>query len=405
MVESIIDQKARIDDKLTLFIYNLLGPNLIVKEKRMVRGALAGVLALGCLTTSALAFERWTLEARGKTGYDAPKLEWVEGKTINEIKNPTIQYALPKFEGDVFWDTINAKPVVPDSIYGEFVQYGYELFVNTQAIIGPEVADPNMRYAGNNLSCNSCHLGAGTAKYAAPLVDNHANFPQYRNRENSLGTMAARVNGCMQRSMNGYPLPAEGKEMKAFLAYIHWLGQGIPVGAKIEGRSLKTVDRKMVQQNAADVKNGAEVYARDCASCHGAEGEGLRRESKDGKPAGYEFPPLWGSDDTYNTGAGMYRTLKAADFIKSTMPKGAPTLSDKDAYDVAAFINDYSHYRTVKLNRQNDFVDPKVRVPDHDQPGPYGPEGSYIFPDEGKTQMDYKVGPYKGIIKQKPAAK
>lgn len=68
----------------------------------MVRGALAGMLALSCLTTSTLAFERWTLEARGKTGYDAPKLEWVEGKTINEIKNPTIQYALPKFEGDVF---------------------------------------------------------------------------------------------------------------------------------------------------------------------------------------------------------------------------------------------------------------------------------------------------------------
>lgn len=372
----------------------------------MIRGILTGVIALGCLSTAALGFERWTLQAKSKTGYTAPKMEWLDEKTRDQIESPVIQYALPKFEGDVFWDTLNAKPVLPEkSVYAEFVRYGYDLFVNTQAIIGPEVEDPAMRYAGNNLSCNSCHLGAGTAKFAAPLVDNHANFPQYRNREDTLGTMAARVNGCMQRSMNGYPLPEESKEMKAFLAYIHWLGQGVPVGTKIPGRSLKTVDRKMVQQKAADPIKGQEVYERECAACHGMNGEGVRRPSNGKEVAGWEFPPLWGTDDTYNTGAGMYRTLKAADFIKSTMPKGAPTLSDEDAYNVAAYINKYEHYRTVKPNRQNDFVNPKVRVPDHDQLGPYGPNGTYIFPDEGKTQMDYKFGPYKGIIKQKPAAK
>lgn len=48
------------------------------------------------------------------------------------------------------------------------------------------------------------------------------------------------------------------------------------------------------------------------------------------------FPKLWGSEDTYNKGAGMYRLLKAADFIKSNMPLGAtkesPVLTDKEAY-------------------------------------------------------------------------
>ena len=33
----------------------------------------------------------------------------------------------------------------------------------------------------------------------------------------------------------------------------------------------------------------------------------------------YVNPPLWG-EDSYNKGAGMYRTLKAADFIINNMP-------------------------------------------------------------------------------------
>ncbi|MGP1579704.1 MAG: c-type cytochrome [Wolinella sp.] len=374
----------------------------------MVRGkivvqSLMGFLVISSLVSVSFAFERWTFEGRGKTGYQGEKIEWIEGD--KNPAQPLIKYTTSKFSGDPFWDTLNAKPIVPDSVYGEFVRYGYELFVDTQAIIGPEVADPKMRYLGNNLSCNSCHLGAGTTKYGAALVDVIGNFPQYRNREDTLGTLSARINGCMQRSMNGYSLPENSREMKAFLAYFHWLAQGIPVGAKIEGRGLKTVNRKMVQQNASDPINGQAVYERECASCHGKNGEGKRRASVNGRIPGYEYPPLWGSDDTYNTGAGMYRTLKAADYIKSTMPKGAPTLSDKDAYDVAGYINQYSHYRATKINRQNDFPDPKVRVPDQDQMGVYGAHGELKYPDEGKGQMDYKFGPYKGIIKQKPSTK
>ena len=32
--------------------------------------------------------------------------------------------------------------------------------------------------------------------------------------------------------MNGKPLPNSNKEMKAMEAYIYWLSQGVPVGAK-----------------------------------------------------------------------------------------------------------------------------------------------------------------------------
>lgn len=358
--------------------------------------------------THVLAFEPWTLTERGNRGYKQPAIAWLEGTTINAVENGTINYALPAFEGDPLWDPLNAKPITPDTKYGEAVQYGYQLIVATWRHIGPEVEDVNMRYAGNNNACSSCHLGAGTMQYSAPFVGIYGHFPQYRNREDVLGTLTSRINGCMERSMNGYKLPPESTEMKAMQAYMHWLSQGIPVGAsKIEGRGLKLVNRPMIRNNAADVENGAKVYATQCAVCHGEHGQGEKRVDANGKFDGYINPPLWGTDDTYNTGAGMYRTLKAADFIFSTMPKGAsghaPILTDKEAYDVAAFINQDAHYRPVKMNRNVDFADPKVRVPDQDVMGYYGKNGELMFPDEGIERMRYKVGPYKDIIKQKPA--
>jgi thiosulfate dehydrogenase len=365
------------------------------------------LLACGVLASQAFAFEPWTLAKRGDRGYKQPKIEWHDGTTINEVENDTINYALPAFEGDPLWDPLNAKPVTPDNKYGEAVQYGYQLTVATWRHIGPEVKDPAMRYAGNNNACNNCHLGAGTYKYGAPFVGTYGNFPQYRNREDVLGDLTGRINGCMERSMNGYKLPAQSKEMKAMQAYMHWLSQGIPVGAgNVPGRSLMKVNRKMVINNAADIDNGKKVYTAQCASCHGENGLGQKRLTAEGKFDGYINPPLWGTDDTYNTGAGMYRTLKAADFIRNSMPKGAsahaPLLTDKEAYDVAAYINKDGHYRPIKMNRNVDFPDKKVRVPDQDVKGYYGTPGERVYPDEGVERMRYKVGPYKGIIKPKP---
>ncbi|MCK9256850.1 MAG: c-type cytochrome [Sulfurospirillaceae bacterium] len=366
------------------------------------------VVAFSFLTTLAFAFEPWTLSERGDRGYKQPKIEWLDDVTINEVENGTINYAIPAFEGDPFWDPLNAKPIVPDTKYGEMVEYGYQLMVATWRHIGPEVEDKNMRYSGNNGACTNCHLGAGTFKYGAPFVGTFGHFPQYRNREDVLGDLTARINGCMERSMNGYKLPASSKEMMAMQTYMHWLSQGVPVGAsKIEGRRLFKVDRKMVINNRADVENGRAVYESMCATCHGENGEGEKRFDANGKMDGYITPPLWGTDDTYNTGAGMYRTLKAADFIRNSMPKGSsaqgPILSDKEAYDVAAFINMDEHYRPIKYNRNVDFPDTRVRVPDQDVMGYYGEGGELTYPDEGKDRMDYKVGPYKGIIKQKPS--
>lgn len=241
---------------------------------------------------------------------------------------------------------------LPDDHYGRLVKYGKELTDRTFAYIGPEVKDAKMRYAGNNLACASCHQAGATKKFAMPWVGAHATFPQYRAREDEVSTLEERVNGCMERSMAGKPLPTDSREMKAFLAYMHFLSKDAPTGGKVDGQGLppfKAPDRR------ADTVAGAKVYQEKCAACHGAEGAGLRA-GEPGTATGYVFPPLWGND-SFNNGAGMARLLFASAFIKTNMPQGTqhgqPQLSDDEAYDVAAYM--LSQPRPVKANTERDF--------------------------------------------------
>jgi len=188
----------------------------------------------------------------------------------------------------------------------------------------------------------------------------------------------------MERSMNGRVLPLDGLEMKAFLAYTKWLSTGIPDGAKLTGAgtiNIKEPDR------AADLGNGAKVYADTCAVCHGKDGRGQQATTG----SGYQFPPIAGPD-SYNNGAGMTRVLNAAAFVRHNMPLGttfdAPVLSDADAYDVAAYINSLD--RPAKANLEKDFPIKMQKPVD----APYGP---YVddFPAE-----QHKYGPF-GPIRAK----
>ena len=84
---------------------------------------------------------------------------------------------------------------------------------------------------------------------------------------------------------------------------------------------------------APDAMRGADVYRLHCAACHGVEGQGVKSGSS------YAFPPLWGPGG-YNAGAGMHRVPTAAAFIKANMPLGqGGTLTDQQAWDVAAYVN------------------------------------------------------------------
>lgn len=241
---------------------------------------------------------------------------------------------------------------LPDDDYGKLARYGHELSVRTYAHIGPEVKNKKMRYAGNNLACTSCHQENAAKPFAMPWVGVTATFPQYRGREDAVSTVEERVNGCMERSMNGKPLPMNSREMKAFVTYIHFLSRGIPVGAEVEGSATKITK---APNRRADLASGEAVYKVQCVSCHGENGEG-RRNGVKGDTQGYLFPPVWGAD-TFNTGAGMNRLLVVMRFSRQNMPQGAnhkaTVLSDEEAYDVAGYI--VSKPRPAKTHLEKDF--------------------------------------------------
>ena len=193
---------------------------------------------------------------------------------------------------------------VADDPFGTLVKYGHELFTDTANKIGPMVSDTARRFAGNDLACQNCHLQGGTQPYAMALIGVWGQFPRYRAREGAVDTLEDRINGCMERSLNGRALPLESREMRAFSAYMRWLSTGVPVGAKLKGAGTLRIKEPA---RAADAGRGAEVFSQICATCHGADGLGQRAQTG----AGYQFPPLWGPD-SYNNGAGMSRLLTAA---------------------------------------------------------------------------------------------
>jgi thiosulfate dehydrogenase len=270
---------------------------------------------------------------------------------------------------------------VGDDPFGQLVKYGQALISDTANQIGPNAADPAKRFSGNNLNCQSCHLDAGTRPYAMPLVGIWSQFPQYRGREGAVDTLAVRINGCMERSMNGRALPPNSREMLAMLTYMRWLSAGIPTGATLIGAGTLRIKEP---PRAADPARGAQIYADVCAACHGADGSGQRAATG----AGYQIPPLWGPD-SFNDGAGMTRVLTAAAYAKHNMPFGttfdAPVLSDEDAYDVAGYIA--SQERPQKAGLETDFP---IRL-EKPVDTPYGPYA------DGFSPAQHKLGPFAPI--------
>ena len=205
---------------------------------------------------------------------------------------------------------------IPGSQLGERIRLGYQIVVNTQ-----EYAKP---YVGNRLNCTNCHLDGGLNPNAASFVGRAAVYPEYRTRNARVNTLADRVNECFERSLNGRALPPDSSKLQAVVAYITWLSHGVPQGATVPWRGLQRIDSR----RPLDPANGKTVFANKCAFCHGSDGLGTM--------AG---PPVWGPQ-SYNIAAGMARVSVAAAFIKSNMPRNwGWTLSDDDAYDVAAYLN------------------------------------------------------------------
>jgi thiosulfate dehydrogenase len=261
---------------------------------------------------------------------------------------------------------------LPMDSFGRTVRAGRDLIAYTASTIGPDAADPAMRFSGNGLECQNCHLDAGTRKFALPLAGVWGVFPQFIGRENEVRTLEERINGCMERSMNGRALPSDSPQMKAMLAYIRFISSDVPTGRSAEGRGAPLLP---LPDAASDPKRGAVVFAETCAVCHQADGQGKRWGPEDAAQRHrYQFPPLWGPD-SYNDGAGMARPISAANFIRANMPYGTdfahPVLSAQDAFDVAVFVD--RQQRPHRLGNERDFPDRSLKPVDATYPPLLGP--------------------------------
>src|SRR3990170_8917613 len=138
----------------------------------------------------------------------------------------------------VNWYAADISRLGPDP-ENDLIRYGRDLIVDTPRHIGKNAADPAMRFAGNNLACQNCHLNAGLQPFAAPFVSTFATFPMMV--DDQVITLTERINGCMRRSLNGKNLPVDGKEMQAMIAYIKYLGHNTPQGVRVPGMGLLTL--------------------------------------------------------------------------------------------------------------------------------------------------------------------
>jgi thiosulfate dehydrogenase len=220
----------------------------------------------------------------------------------------------------------------------DLIRYGKDLIVNTPRYVGKNATDPAMRYAGNDLACQSCHLNAGLQPFAAPFVSTFATFPMMV--DDQVLTLTRRINGCLRRSLNGKDLPTEGREMEALIAYFKFVGKGSPEGVRVPGMGLRPIENPT---SPPDARRGEAVYAKLCVTCHKEDGQGELRQP----PAiGYNIPPLWG-DASFNAGAGMAKTAYAASYIRDNMPLGinylTPVLTVQQAWDLAAYIISKPH--------------------------------------------------------------
>lgn len=274
----------------------------------MGRGIRTAILAIGggaaLFVLGSIAFDWGLLRDRGAP---RPATETAEAALFQ----PPPESAMPAGPG------------------GDAIRRGQAIFMNTASNAGD--------FVGNGLACASCHLDGGRRADSAPMWAAWVAYPKYRSKNKQINTMEDRIKGCFTYSMNapasktGGPPPAGHAVYKDLQTYMHWLATGAPTGTAMPGAGYPELE-KTVQ--GYDLARGRQVFAVQCATCHGVDGAG--QTDLNGRMV---FPPLWGPG-SYNWGAGMARINTAAGFIKANMPLGqGNSLSDQQAWDVAAFID------------------------------------------------------------------
>lgn len=255
------------------------------------------------------------------------------GKSNEKNENASTETEAPdSSRGEVQFNPPSLDDLDPEDPMTEFIIHGEELFSESNTVMPENV--------GNELSCASCHANGGAAQ-SNSMVGVVPNFPEFNKRAGTVFTIEDRINGCMVRSMNGEELEEDSREMRAMIAYLTYLSEGIEIGEEVPWRKPSAIE----EVPEPDIVNGEELYeTKNCMSCHAVDGSGT------GATTG---PALWG-DDSFNDGAGMARLTKAAGYIQDNMPVGQEgTLTDQEAADLAAYI--LSQYRPEFDGHEKDW--------------------------------------------------
>lgn len=211
---------------------------------------------------------------------------------------------------------------VPEGRLGEVIALG-------EAIVEKTTSHPLSKpYVGNALNCTSCHLKNGRHPRAGTFLATATAYPAWSPRENRVITLEDRVLNCFMRSCNGTRPPLGSEVSVAVTAYITWRSQDSSIKMNtvrpIGPNGLKPLELKA---NQSDAKTGEILYASRCAECHKANGQGDQ-----------DNPPVWG-DRSYNDGAGLSSVDNLAAWLKVAMPLEEANLTDKEAMDIATYVN------------------------------------------------------------------
>lgn len=274
---------------------------------------------------------------------------------------------------------------IPRGSAGDMIRYGKLLITHTSIYFGPR---GTIAHLSNGMNCQNCHLAAGTRLFANNFAGFTSSYPKLSGRNGKVETASERISECFERSLSGTAPDTSKREIKSILAYMKWIGRDVKKGQHLFGGGTEKLS---FMNGPADPVKGKAVFMIKCQNCHGRNGEGSL--TQDGKS--YIYPPLWG-EHSYNDGAGMYRVINLAGFVKNNMPFGAsyqtPQLTDQEAWNVAAFIN--SQPRPHR-DQHNDWKDLKLKPIDF----PFGPYADAF------SERQHKYGPFNPILVNKKRTK
>lgn len=220
------------------------------------------------------------------------------------------------------------QPPIPEGPLGETIRLGQELVEKTTS---HRLTKP---YVGNSLNCTSCHLKNGTDPQAASFIGVATAYPAWSPREKRVITLEDRILNCFMRSCNGIRPPLGSEVSVSIAAYITWLSTDQPIRMNaVRPAGPRAVVKLKLDAAHVDLQQGEKVYSAKCAICHGNSGQGDK-----------ETPPVWGAQ-SFNSGAGLADVAQLASWLKVAMPLDEADLTDRDALDLAGFINSHERLR------------------------------------------------------------